>query len=124
MNQESEAPAPEFDKDGLYREDSFTDRKVGTIRQMTPVTAAGDMDDSRPVLFMGATQVMTAAGPMPLNFDIPGDNMAEAAENFGAEAQKAVEEMAAKLEELRREQTSSIVIPGQGPQGGSGLVGV
>ncbi len=124
MNQDSEAPAPEFEKDNLYREDSFTDRKVGTIRQMTPVTAAGDIDDSRPVLFMGATQVMTAAGPMPLNFDIPGDNLAEAAENFGKEAKKAVEEMAAKLEELRRDQASSIVMPGQGPQGGSGLVGL
>ncbi len=124
MNQQAEAPAPEFDKDGLYQENSFTDLKVGTIRQMTPVTASGETDDSRPVLFMGATQVMTQAGPMPLNFDIPGDNLGEAAANFGAEAQKAVEEMAVKLEEMRREQASSIVVPGQGQQGGSGLVGV
>jgi hypothetical protein len=123
MNQQAEAPSPEFDKDGLYREDSYTDRKVGSIRQMTPVTGTGEVDESRQVLFMGASQVMTAAGPMPLNFDIPGDNLAEAAENFGAEAQKAVEEMAVKLEEMRREQASQIVVPGQNP-GGSGLVGV
>ena len=124
MNEETEAPAPEFDKDGLYREESYTDRAVGTIRQMVPVTPTGEQDDSRPVLFMGATQVMTQAGPMPLNFDIPGENLAEAADNFGSSAQKAVEEMAAKLEELRREQASSIVVPGQGGSGGSGLVGV
>ena len=124
MNQQAEAPAPEFDKDGLYREDSYTDLKVGTIRQMTPVTSEGEVDAARQVLFMGATQVMTQAGPMPLNFDIPGDSLGEAAANFGAEAQKAVEEMAVKLEEMRREQASSIVVPGQNPQGGSGLVGV
>ena len=52
------------------------------------------------------------------------NNLGEAAANFGDEAQKAVEEMAAKMEEMRREQASSIVVPGQNPQGGSGLVGV
>jgi hypothetical protein len=124
MNQESEAPLPEFNKDGLYREDSYTDRQVGTIRQMTPVTESGERDEARPVLFMGATQVMTQAGPMPLNFDIPGETLGEAAEQFGECAQKSVEEMAVKLEEMRREQASSIVVPGQGGQGGSGLIGV
>jgi hypothetical protein len=124
MNEETEAPVPEFDKDGLYREESYTDRAVGTIRQMVPVTATGENDQSRPVLFMGATQVMTQAGPMPLNFDIPADTLEEAAEKFGGSAQQAVEEMAAKLEELRREQASSIVVPGQRGGGGSGIVGV
>jgi len=121
MSDENEAGAPDFDKSGLFREDTFTDRKVGTIRQLTPVTESGETDSSRDVLFMGATQVMTAAGPMPLNFDIPGTTLAEASDNFGDCAQQAVEEMAAKLEEMRREQASSIVVPGQG---GSGLVGV
>jgi len=126
MNQESDEGMPEFAQEGLYREDSYTDRQVGTIRQLSPVNASGELDDSRPVLFMGATQVMTAAGPMPLNFDIPGDTLADATENFGASAQQAVEEMAVKLEEMRREQASSIVVPGQerGPAGGSGLLGV
>jgi len=127
MNEEANAPSPEFDKEGLYREDSFTDRKVGSIRQMTPVDGNGAIDDSRPVLFMGATQVMTAAGPMPLNFDIPGETLGEAADNFGEAAQQAVEEMAVRLEEMRREEASSIVVPGQGrgpAGGGSGLIGV
>jgi hypothetical protein len=125
VNQENEAATPSFDKSGLYREDSFTDRKVGSIRQMTPVTETGERDTERPILFLGATQVMTGAGPVPLNFDIPGETLGDAADNFGACAEKAVEEMAAKLEEMRREQASSIVVPGQGNQGGgSGLIGV
>jgi hypothetical protein len=32
--------------------------------------------------------------------------------------------MAAKLEEMRREQASSIVVPGQGGPQGGGLIGV
>lgn len=125
MNQETETATPEFDKSGLYREDSYTDRKVGSIRQMTPVTETGDRDTDRPVVFLGATQVMTGAGPVPLNFEIPGETLGDAADNFGACAEQAVEEMAVKLEEMRREQASSIVIPGQGNSGGgSGLVGV
>ncbi|TDJ45119.1 MAG: hypothetical protein E2O50_01980 [Gammaproteobacteria bacterium] len=124
MNQENEAATPEFDKSDLYREDSFTDRKVGSIRQMTPVTETGDRDDARPMIFMGATQVMTGAGPVPLNFEIPGETLGAAVDNFGGCAEQAVEEMAAKLEEMRREQASSIVIPGQGNSGGSGLLSV
>ena len=125
MSQENESASPQFDKSGLYREDSFTDRQVGSIRQLTPVTASGDRDEDRPVLFMGATQVMTGAGPVPLNFDIPGETLGDAADNFGASAETAVEEMAARMEEMRREQASSIVVPGQGgggAQGGSGLI--
>ena len=121
MNEQSDSGIPEFAQDGLYREDSYTDRQVGTIRQLSPVTGNGDPDASRQVLYMGATQVMTAAGPMPLNFDIEADDLAAACEQFGPAAQQAVEDMAAKLEEMRREQASSIVVPGQG---GSGLVGV
>jgi hypothetical protein len=125
MSQENESASPEFDKNGLYREDSYTDRRVGSIRQLTPVTTEGDRDEGRPVLYMGATQVMTGAGPVPLNFDIPGETLEDAVDNFGSSAEKAVEDMAARLEEMRREQASSIVVPGQGgPGGGSGLVGV
>lgn len=123
MQDNDQASSPEFGTDNLYREDSFTDRRVGTIRQLTPVTAAGEHDESRPVLYMGATQVMTQAGPMPLNFDIPAASLEEACKGFGAGAEKAVDEMTARIEEMRRDQASSIVVPGQSPRG-SGLTGI
>jgi len=124
MNQEAEAQSPEFDTSDLYIEETFTDRKVGTIRRLTPVNAQGEPDTARSAIYSGMAQVMTAGGPMPLNFDIPGESLTEACGNFSASAQQAVEEMAQRLEEMRRDQASQIVVPGQGgPQGGSGIIG-
>ena len=123
MNQEAEAQSPEFNTDDLYLEETFTDRKVGTIRRLTPVDAEGKADPGRPALYSGMAQVMTAAGPMPLNFDLPGDSLEEACKQFSGCAQQAVEEMAQRLEEMRRDQASQIVVPGQGNQGGSGIIG-
>lgn len=123
MNQESEQQSPEFDADGLYLEENITDRRVGSIRRLLPITRSGEPDPNRSPVYAGMAQVMTAAGPMPLNFDIPGDDLDEVCKNFAQYAQEAVEDMAQKLEEMRRDQASQIVVPGQGPQGGSGIIG-
>ena len=47
--------------------------------------------------------------------------MAEAAEKFGDGAEQAVQEAVQKLEEMRREAASSIIVPGTGapPVGGA-----
>ncbi|HZP42321.1 MAG TPA: hypothetical protein VFD84_12545 [Candidatus Binatia bacterium] len=98
----------------LWREDIFTDRRVGTIRQLTPVTSAGAPDPSRAVAFVGQTQILTAGGMLPLNFDIPAATLAEAIEKFAGAAKVALEETVRELQELRRQAASSIVIPEPG----------
>jgi hypothetical protein len=112
----SETGAPEISMnvDDLYLEEVFTDNKVGTIRRMTPVDANGDVDSARPVLFIGSTQMMTPAGPLPLNFELQGDTLGEAAKNFGDAANQSLEDTMKELQEMRREQASQIVVPGQG----------
>lgn len=107
----------------LFREDVFTDQKIGTIRRLTPVTAEGDTDSSREVLYFGATQVMSPMGAIPINFELVAKNVGEAAEQFGAAAQVALEDTMKELEEMRRQQASSIVVPGQGGMGGGGMGG-
>lgn len=98
----------------LFLEEVFTDNKVGTIRRMTPVTSDGAKDDSRDIVYIGSTQMMTPAGPMPLNFELAGKTLGEAAENFGDAANQSVEETMKELQEMRRQQASQIVVPGQG----------
>ena len=127
MSDEIRDAVGEFDLTGLYREESFTDRKVGTIRLLTPVTETGETDPGRSLIFVGQTQVLTPAGALPLNFEIPGDNLAEVAKNFSGAAQKALEATAERLEEMRREAASSIIVPDKGagsPGGFGGLEGV
>ena len=110
-------PEISMNPDELYLEELYTDNKVGTIRRMTPVDANGDADKSRESLFIGSTQMMTPAGPLPLNFELQGNTLGEAAQNFGEAANKSLEDAMKELQEMRREQASQIVIPGQG--GGS-----
>jgi hypothetical protein len=102
----------------LYHEEVFTDQKIGTIRRLTPVTPEGETDTSRDVLYSGSTQVMTPMGALPINFELEANSIGEAAEKFGPEAELAVERTAKEMEEMRREQASKIVIPGQ--EGGMG----
>ena len=102
------------DPKALYLEEIFTDRRVGTIRRLTPVTKDGTRDQARPVLYAGETQVLTPAGALPIGFEISAGSLEEAAEKFGQLAREAIERTVKELQELRRQAASQIVVP-QGP---------
>lgn len=96
---------------GLYRESTFTDNRIGTIRRMQPVTADGADDPSRPDRYFGSAQLMTPAGPLPVSFEIEADSLDKAVDGFGPAAQQAIERTMEELKEMQREQASSIVVP-------------
>lgn len=102
------------DPNALYLEEVFTDRRVGTIRRMTPVKKDGERDGARAVLYVGETQVLTPAGALPIGFEIAAGSLEEAAEKFGQLAREAIERTVKELQELRRQAASQIVVP-QGP---------
>jgi hypothetical protein len=113
------------DPKSLYLEEVFTDRRIGTIRRLTPVTKDGTRDQARPVLYQGETQVLTPAGALPIGFEIGAGSLEEAAEKFGPLAKEAIERTVKELQDLRRQAASSIVVP-QGPlppMGGGGMGG-
>jgi hypothetical protein len=109
--------------DSLFREDIYTDQRVGTVRRMTPVRSDGSDDPSRAVIFIGQATVMTPMGSLPLSFELPAKTLAEAVAQFGPAAQQAVEEAARELQELRRQASSSIVIPEAGAASLKGMGG-
>jgi hypothetical protein len=111
MSSTTEARQATMDAAQIYREETFTDRKVGTIRRLTPVTADGSTDDARPVLFVGQAQVMTPMGAVPISFELDAATLNVAIEKFGAAAEQAVHQTMRELQEMRREQASSLVIP-------------
>ena len=106
----------------LYREEIITDRKVGTIRMLTPVKKDGSNDQSRAVIYIGEAQLMTNVGTLPINFDLEAQNLEEAVAKFSDAAKEAVERTMKDLQELRRQAASSIVVP-QGGMGGMGGIG-
>lgn len=119
----SSGPEPQMNADDLYLEEVFTDRRVGSIQRLSPVDGQGRPDPGRPVQYIGQTQILTAAGALPLSFEIPATNLGEAAERFGEEAQKAVEDTMERLKEMRREAASSLIVPEAGGADLGGLGG-
>jgi hypothetical protein len=102
---------PQMDASALYHEETFTDRKIGAIRRLTPVTSDGSVDASRPVLFLGQAEIMTNMGPVPINFEIEGKSLAEAVVGFGPAAAQAIERTVQQIQEMRRQAASQLVVP-------------
>ena len=106
-----------MDAASLYREEIYTDRRIGTIRAMIPVTSNGDADAARETLYLGEAQIMTQMGPLPVTFEIEAASLDAAVTGYAKAAKAAVERTVSELQELRRQSASSLVLPGQG--GGS-----
>jgi integrase len=98
------------------------ERTVGVLRRwhQDDVERFGSDDPDRDVLYIGQASLMTPGGSLPLNFEIEASSLREAVEKFGDLAQEAVQDAIQQLQEMRRDQASSLVIPGQGGQGGGG----
>jgi hypothetical protein len=111
-----------MDPNTLYREEVISDRKVGTIRMLTPIRSDGSHDASRPVAYIGEAQLLTSVGTLPINFEIEAQTLDEAVKKFAEVAKEAVERTMKDLQELRRQAASSIVVP-QGGMGGIGGMG-
>ena len=109
-----DALEPNMDANDLYREDMYSDRKVGTIRVLTPVKSDGSVDPARATSYVGQAQIMTPAGALPLSFEIDARNLAEACTRFADAAKVAFEVTLKELQEMRRQQASSIVVPDAG----------
>jgi hypothetical protein len=105
------APEIKLDPAALYLEEVFTDRRIGTIRRMTPVTGDGARDPKREIAYIGETQVMSTVGALPISFEIDATSLDEAARKFGPAAKDAIERTMKELQELRRRAASSIVVP-------------
>ena len=102
-----------FDRDNLYQEEVFTDLRVGSIRRLTPVLPDGSRDMGRPQIFTGQAQLLSPAGPLPIQCNIGATSLEEAMTKFPQAINQAVEQLVQEAEEMRRQEASRIVVPGQ-----------
>ena len=117
---------PVMDPTDLWLEEVYTDRRIGTIRKLTPVEGDGARDPARDIQWIGETQVMSQIGTLPITFPLEAKSLDDAARKFGPAAKQAIERTVKELQDLRRQAASSIVIPQGGlpPLGpGGGMPG-
>jgi hypothetical protein len=107
-----------MDGASLYREEIYTDRAAGTIRALVPVTRDGGPDQTRSTLYIGEAQILTNMGPLPISFEIEAASLSAAVQQYAEAAKEGVERAVRELQELRRQASSSIVLPGAGAAAG------
>jgi hypothetical protein len=114
----SSADAMTVDLDNLHREEVFSDLRAASVRMLTPVDADGQPDPTRPRLFIGDTQLMTQMGPIPVQFELEAENLAEAFAKVPDGVKAAIERLSERAREMARDEASRIVVPGKMPGGG------
>ncbi len=119
MADNPQQPDIEMEATNLYREETVTDRRVGSLQRLTPIKPDGSRDETREDVYVGQTQILTPAGALPLSFEVEADSLDVAVAQFGDHAKAALEEAMQRLDEMRRESASSIIVPGSGPEGGA-----
>ncbi len=109
----------QVDTTNLYREETYSDLKVASIRRLTPVHEDGSEDTERETLFIGETTLMSQRGPLPVQAPIQAQTLTEAFEKFPEAVNAAVDQLIEQAREMQRQEASRIVVPGQ-PGGGGG----
>jgi hypothetical protein len=113
----------QVDTGNLYREETYSDLKVASVRRLTPVLADGSEDPERDTLFIGETTLMSQRGPLPVQAPIEAQSLTEAFAKFPEAVNAAVDQLIEQAREMQRQEASRIVVPGQPATGSSRIIG-
>ena len=111
MSEENTLENISIDGSNLWKEENFTDLKVGTIRKLTPIKLDGTEDDARTATFSATTNVMTPNGALPISGEIKAANLEEAVENFSEAINAAIKKLQEDMIRMQQEQANKIVTP-------------
>lgn len=100
-----------IDRSNLFKEETFTDLKVGMIKRMTPVKADGSVDKTRKSVFVGQTSLMTPNGPLPIQAVIQAKELQQAIKKFPEAMQASMERLAEEAKKYQEQQQSQIEKP-------------
>ncbi len=104
----------------LYREVTYTDLKAATIRKLVPVLEDGTDDKNRDVIFIGAAQLMTPDGVLPIQAKLSAKTLKQALDEFPYTMRVALTELAEEIKKIQEEEQqrqarddSRIIVPGR-----------
>ena len=121
MSEQNSIEDIQFNGDNIYKEETFTDLEVGTIRKLTPIKADGSEDPDRKASFSATTNIMTPSGALPLNGEIEAETLEEAIAGFSAAVNKALQKLQEDMMKMQQEQANKIVTPDE-LRGGNDLI--
>lgn len=108
------------DKKNLYKEESITDLKVGSIRLLKPIKIDGSDDSGREEIYIGNTQIMTPQGMIPLQARLNAKTLDTAIDEFPNAMQQALAKMIEEVKKMQEEEAkkpnqddSRIIVPGR-----------
>ena len=100
-----------IDRGNLFKEETFTDLKVGMIKRMTPVKSDGAVDKTRKSVFVGQTSLMTPGGPLPLQAVIQAKDLQQAIKKFPEAMKGAMDRLAAEAKKYQEQEKSRVAKP-------------
>lgn len=112
MADEQNQPAQlKVDRSNLFKEETYTDLKVGIIKRMIPVKADGSVDKTRKSVFVGQTSLMTPNGPLPIQAIIKAKELQQAIKKFPEAMQASMERLAEEAKKYQQQEQSRIEKP-------------
>ena len=100
-----------IDRSNLYREETFTDLKVGMIKQMTPVKSDGSVDKTRKSVFVAQTSLMTPSGPLPLQAVVQAKELQQAIKKFPEAMKAAMDRLTEESKKCQEHEQSRVEMP-------------
>jgi hypothetical protein len=100
-----------IDGENLWKEENFTDLKVGNIRKMTPIKLDGSEDETRVATYSATTNIMTPGGALPISGEIEASNLEEAVAKFPEAINAAVKQLQEDMVRMQQEQANKIITP-------------
>ena len=124
MTDEQQQPTElKLDRSNLYKEQTYTDLKVGMIKHMVPVKPDGTVDKTRKAVFVAHTSLMTPGGPLPLQAVIQAKDLQQAIKKFPDAMKAAMDRLAEETKKYQDQQQqeqdriqkpdSRIIVPGR-----------
>jgi hypothetical protein len=109
-----------IDRSNLFKEETYSDLKVGIVKHMTPVKADGSVDKTRKSVFVGQTSLMTPNGPLPIQAVIQAKELQQAIKKFPEAMQASMERLAEEARKYQEQEKgkiekpeSRIIVPGR-----------
>ncbi len=111
MSEENTLENITIDGENLWKEENFTDLKVGSIRKLTPIKIDGAEDESRQASWSATTNIMTPGGALPISGEIDAANLEEAVEKFPEAINTAIQKLQEDMVRMQQEQANKIITP-------------